>query len=43
MTAFHTIANLQYDIEKKLMDGFLAERDRVEQEVEKEAEQGNLL
>jgi len=29
--------------EKKLLDGFLAGRDRVQQEVEKEAEQARLL
>jgi len=29
--------------EKKLLDGFLAGRDRVQQEVEKSAEQGKLL
>jgi hypothetical protein len=43
MTTFHTIAIPHDDMEKKLLDGFLAGRDRVQQEVERSAEQGRLL
>jgi len=53
MTAFHAIAIPHDNIlqgsltlkrkEKKLLDGFLAGRDRVQEEVEKEASQGKLL
>jgi hypothetical protein len=43
MTAFHTIAIPHDNMEKKLLDGFLASRDRVQQEVEKSAGQGKLL
>lgn len=43
MTAFHTIAILHDNTEKKLMDSFLPGRDGVQQEVEKSAEQGKLL
>ena len=43
MTAYHTIAIPHGDIEKKPLDRFLAGRDRVQEEVEKGASQGNLL
>jgi hypothetical protein len=43
MTAFHTIAIPHDDMEKKLMDGFLTERDRFQQRVENFTEQGELL
>lgn len=43
MTVFHTIVLLQNDKENKLIDGFLAGRDRVQQEVERAEGQGRLL
>ncbi len=43
MTAFHTIAIPLDDMGKKLMDGFLVGRDRVQQEAGKEPEQWKLL
>ncbi len=53
MTAFHIIAILRDDIlykypklrskEKKLLAGFLAGRERVQEEVKKSAEQGKLF
>lgn len=43
MTAFHTIAISHDDMEKKLMDSFLAGRDGVQQEVEKDSTQRRLF
>jgi len=52
MTAFHTIAIPHDDIlqarltmvnDKKLLNDFLAGRERVQEEVEKAAEQGKLF
>lgn len=43
MTAFHATAITQDNMKKKLFNGLLLGRDRVQQEVEKSAEQGKLL
>ncbi len=43
MIAFYTIAIRLESKGKKLFNSFLAGRDRVQQEVEKSAEQGKLL
>lgn len=43
MTAFHATAIPQHNMKKKLLNGLLLGRDRVQQEVEKSAEQERLL
>jgi hypothetical protein len=45
MTAFHTVAIPHDEIlqDRLTMDGFLAGRERVQEEVEKAAEQGGYL